>query len=190
MRKGGGKNKGSAFEREVAKRLSLWWTDDEREDVFARSISSGAFATTRAKSSKGTFGQYGDLQAIDPIGQPLIDLCVIEIKIGYKKWGLLELVDGLGEKHTVHAFLDQLERSRQDAGAPYGMLIAKRDFHQPIIFLSHDFILHARDYSKWCTGIPYIIFTCMGLEWYVVRFSDFPRWITPEVIQEMRKDKK
>ena len=37
MRSGGGKQKGSAFEREICKKLSLWFTENERDDIFFRS---------------------------------------------------------------------------------------------------------------------------------------------------------
>ena len=72
--------KGSAFEREIAKLLSLWWSDCERDDIFWRTQTSGARATSRKRRGQDTFGQYGDIQACDPVGQPLLDCCIIEIK--------------------------------------------------------------------------------------------------------------
>ncbi len=59
--------KGSNFEREICKLLSLWWTNDKRDDIFWRTSGSGARATTRSKTKQKTFGQYGDVQATDPI---------------------------------------------------------------------------------------------------------------------------
>ena len=73
-KKGGGHAKGSQFERTVCKDLSLWWTKGKRDDVFWRTSGSGARAKTRSKTGEKTFGQYGDVQATDPIGQPLICL--------------------------------------------------------------------------------------------------------------------
>ena len=88
-----GKSKGSSFEREMAKYVSLWWTDDERDDVFWRTSNSGGRATVRSRSEQETFGQYGDLQATDPIGQPLIDFFSIEIKRGYKGATIADVLD-------------------------------------------------------------------------------------------------
>ena len=60
MRPGGGKAKGSSFEREIARILSLWWSKGTRDDIFGRTMSSGAWGTQRAKAGKSTFGQYGE----------------------------------------------------------------------------------------------------------------------------------
>lgn len=75
--------KGEDFERQISKKLSLWWTDGERDDVFWRTSQSGGRATQRAKSALDTAYSYGDLTFIDPIGKPLCDLLVIEAKRGY-----------------------------------------------------------------------------------------------------------
>ena len=85
--------KGSDFERRICKELSLWWTDGATDDVFWRTAGSGARAKTRAKTARDTFGQHGDIQATDPIGQPLIDVCSIELKCGYNRLSLQDLID-------------------------------------------------------------------------------------------------
>ena len=41
MRKGGGKEKGRVAEVEVAKMISLWWTNGKDKDAFWRNVSSG-----------------------------------------------------------------------------------------------------------------------------------------------------
>lgn len=41
MRKGGGKEKGRTFEVQVAKAVSLWWTDGKDKDAFWRNAGSG-----------------------------------------------------------------------------------------------------------------------------------------------------
>jgi hypothetical protein len=46
--------KGSSFEREIAKLLSLWWSEGMRDDVFYRSHASGGRFTMRRKSGKDT----------------------------------------------------------------------------------------------------------------------------------------
>ena len=74
------KNKGSSFERKICKELSLWITNNNRNDILWRSINSGAFATSRNKAGLTTEGQEGDIQSIDPLGQDFIDKFTIELK--------------------------------------------------------------------------------------------------------------
>jgi len=132
-------SKGSAFEREICKELSLWWTNGKSDDVFWRTAGSGARATTRRKSGKKTFGQAGDIQATDPIGQPLIDLCNIELKRGYSKSNLFELVDApKGRKPCMYEqFIMQAMEDAEKAGVPYWILIVKRDRRVPIIIMPY-----------------------------------------------------
>jgi len=85
--------KGGGFEREMCKKLSLWWTSGKSDDIFWRTSGSGARATTRAKSNKATFGQSGDVGATHPDGLPLINLFVIELKRGYPKASIIECFD-------------------------------------------------------------------------------------------------
>ena len=58
------KSIGNNYEREVAKKLSLWITEGERDDVLWRENSSGARGTTRKKQGKDSI-QEGDFVATD-----------------------------------------------------------------------------------------------------------------------------
>ena len=49
--------KGSEFEREMCKCLSLWWTDSKRDDVFWRSAQSGGRAPRGRGLMSGTEGE-------------------------------------------------------------------------------------------------------------------------------------
>lgn len=77
--------KGDGFERDVSRMLSLWWTGDERDDVFWRTSASGATATSRrkGKNKQKTKYMFGDITFVNPIGKPLIDRVLIEAKRGY-----------------------------------------------------------------------------------------------------------
>ena len=66
------KGKGSSYEREICRLLSLWWTEGVSDDYFWRTAGSGAMAKTRSKVGKKTHGHYGDIQAVHPDGEPLI----------------------------------------------------------------------------------------------------------------------
>jgi len=56
---GRGKGKGSAFEREIAKDISLWLTDGKRNDCIWRTAGSGAKSTVTNSDT-----MIGDLMAI------------------------------------------------------------------------------------------------------------------------------
>ena len=77
MKKGGGKRKGSSFERVIAKDLSLWITGGGNNGIFWRTHSSGAMGTV----GKRRF-EYGDIMAIDDLGKPLTDNYNIECRHG------------------------------------------------------------------------------------------------------------
>ena len=181
MAKGSGK--GSAFERKICKRLSLWWTDGERDDIFWRTAGSGARATGRAKQGKDTFGQYGDIQATDPDGQPLLDVCSIEIKVGYGKYSLLDILDGSGnrENYQYIKFLKQSLEDAQKAKVRWNFLITKRDRGKEVICFPKDFYM---TYKERCEnlakvdGIDFAIcFMYQGSHYYLMLLEDFLGWI-------------
>ena len=131
-----GHDKGSAFERKISKELSLWWTSGKRDDIFYRTSQSGGRATTRSKQSKDTFGQYGDIQAADPIGQPLMDLVSIELKTGYKGACMLDVLEKTKTQHPLYErFLEQAEGDAKKAGVPFWLLITRRHGKQIMVWM-------------------------------------------------------
>jgi hypothetical protein len=129
--------KGSNFEREICKLLSRWWTSGERDDVFWRSSQSGGRATQRARSGHKTFGSYGDIAAVDPIGQPLLRYFTIELKRGRSHGFLGDVLDVKGDnsKHPFVATLRQARRSAKLAGSKTWLLICRRDRRQAMVYL-------------------------------------------------------
>jgi hypothetical protein len=131
-------SKGSAFEREICKQLSQWWSDDEtRDDIFWRSSQSGGRATRRTKQGKTTYGSYGDIAAVDPIGDPLIKAFTIELKRGSSYGSPGDLLDHSGDctKHPWVKCLQQAIRSHVEAGSRSWLLICKRDRKLPVVYL-------------------------------------------------------
>jgi len=123
-----GMAKGSSFEREVCGLLSRWWTNGQLDDVFWRTAGSGSRATQRNKRGARTFGQSADVEATDPIGQPLIDCFAIEIKRGYNTATLSNYLDSAPKaKPEFLQFIQQADRSAKQYGAIYWLLIHKRD---------------------------------------------------------------
>ena len=110
--------KGSAFERTISEQLSLWWSKNSRDDIFWRTSQSGGRATQRAKQGKLTFGQYGDIQAIDPSGQPLLDLLTIELKRGYSGVSPMEWIEN-PRPGKFTQWVEQSIRQSKLAGTKY-----------------------------------------------------------------------
>jgi hypothetical protein len=76
-----GSLKGAANERKMARALSSWVTDGQRDDILWRSCASGAQSTHYAKHGSDKYShQSGDIVATQPEGKELCDLCVVELK--------------------------------------------------------------------------------------------------------------
>jgi len=127
--------KGGAFEREISKELSLWWTHGSRDDIFWRSTSSGGRATVRKKAGKSTHGSYGDITALDPIGQPFLDVFTVEVKRGYsRKICLLDCMDKKdGPKPLIIQWVEQAQKSAKAARSPHWLIIMKRDRRDKLV---------------------------------------------------------
>lgn len=145
--------KGSDFENEICRLLSMWWTDGERDDVFIRTRISGGMATSRRKSGRNMAFQQGDITFNDPIGKPLIDFWHLELKTGYaakskskaKKllergiqqvtvtnWCALDLLDGSAKVPMMLSLWNQCwDESRITNRTP--ILIFRRNLKRPCI---------------------------------------------------------
>jgi len=201
------KGKGSAFEREICKRLGRWWTGGKRDDVFWRSTTSGARATSRGKKGQRTFGQYGDVQATDPIGQSLLDICTIEIKRGYKDATVGDKIDSPLNAivRTWESFVIQAISQAAEASTMWWMLISKRDRREAMVTMPrrmYHYLAHRVDMSK---SIPYVMsrihvrstrgsVKISGLEWiFITTLDQFLSRVPPRIMsleEYMRWQKK
>ena len=127
--------KGRQFERDIAKRLSLWWTKGERDDVFWRTAGSGARATVRSKKGVSTSGSFGDIGYIDPEGLPLIDTCVIELKRGDTYETPWDLMEKRKRSSNFLSILQKIDKEREESGREGWMLISKRDLRQEMLYI-------------------------------------------------------
>jgi len=204
MKRGGGSSKGSGFERQICKDLSLWWTDGERDDVFWRTPGSGARATVRSKGGLATYGQYGDVAATDPIGEPLLKFATIEIKRGYNRATPFDLLDALESagKQIFQGFLEQAQEQMVEANSYAFWLITKRDRREPIItmpaYAYYQMTEYAGDYSdKFASplvlGFDTGIIRSKGAKDSSVTFYSYPLksflvWLDPETIRKSIDD--
>lgn len=138
MKTGGGSSKGGAFERAGCRRLSLWVSKGQRDDLFWRTATSGGRATFMLRT-KGqlNLAQAGDLTAIDELGFPLAAQYLVE----FKSYGKLQIAEGLvkGTGNLVQFW----KRTCQDA-ATYGkqpVLIAHQNLFPTLLIVRPDCIL-------------------------------------------------
>lgn len=134
-RKGRGNSKGSAYERLICKRLSMWWSGGSRDDLYWRSSQSGGRATTRRKQGLSTAFQEGDVAATDPKGISLLRRVVIEIKRGYNASSVQDLFDNPGKPSIFKKWTEKAEEDREAADVKYWWLIAKRDRREAVIYM-------------------------------------------------------
>lgn len=196
--------KGGDFEREVARELSLWFTQKERDDIFYRSHGSGGRFSARYKTGKDTALQGGDITCSDPIGEPLIKAWNIECKTGYSRkrkkvdtskkitrrkteitnWCLLDMIDSHIAIPNFKGFWEQCcDDAFKTRRNP--VLVFRRPFKVSCVTISRN---HYLDIVNW-NGSPlekYSIIQAVfhnieGSEAVVImRFTDFLDWVNPE----------
>lgn len=96
MRAGGGKAKGSAFERQICKELSLWVSGGKQKDIFWRSAMSGGRSTVAMKKGDKLAVQAGDVSSIHILGHKFIDEFTVECKF-YKTLNYESIIKGKGK---------------------------------------------------------------------------------------------
>lgn len=130
--------KGSRFERRICNQLSLWWSEGKDDSLFWRTSNSGGRATTRAKKSKDTANAHGDIAATDPSSQPLIDFITLELKRGYNKFTIQDLLDkpaGAKEQKHEEWFRKAIQSSKLSKSSHW-MVIVQRDRREALAFFS------------------------------------------------------
>lgn len=182
-----GRGKGSQYERDVARQLSLWWTDDRNDAIFWRTSQSGGRAKTRMKTGRKTFGQYGDIQATDPSGRQLLDLLTIELKKGYNREPAFNAIDRPRRfrPSVWEGFLLQATTDAQNAGTPYWMLIHKRDAREAVVFIPRILYERLRPNAEHCRPVVRLI-THQGIDVWGTTLTSFLEWIDPSDIARVR----
>lgn len=79
MKPGGG-GKGPEFEREICKKLSLWLSKGERQDLFWRSAMSGGRATLLLRQGVKAKSQASDITSIDEASTKFAKKYIVECK--------------------------------------------------------------------------------------------------------------
>ncbi|SRR6266849_2458553 len=132
MRKGGSKQKGASFEREVCVMLSTWITSGTREDVFWRSAMSGGRATAAFAKGRSLGAQVGDLSCIYPKGNRFISTFAVECKF-YAKLDYEGLLTGKGKLLAFWAEIN--EQAKRYNKLPF--LVCRQNRMHPHICLDN-----------------------------------------------------
>ncbi|HWY34910.1 MAG TPA: hypothetical protein VNX68_09700 [Nitrosopumilaceae archaeon] len=137
-----GKAKGSQFERDVCKKLSLWISDGKNENLLWRSAMSGGRSTVMNKSGKTNKEQAGDISATGREGHDLIDKFYIECK-NYKDLGIDRFL--INESCKLGKFWNEAcKAAYKNEKQP--MLIVKQNFFPELAII-------------WKSAIKYLLFT-------------------------------
>lgn len=145
MKQGGGKAKGSQFERDVCKALSLWVTGGLKKDCFWRSAMSGGRATV-ARAKGDLVRQAGDITAVGVEGHVLTDYWYIECK-HYRDLNLTSFfLEARGALYGfwVHAANEALKYNRRP------MLIAKENGRPTLLIVTRHTMV------GWVRGEPQV----------------------------------
>lgn len=135
---GSGAAKGGAWEREFAKRLSLWWTCDKDPHVFARRSGSGG----AGRDKSGSSGHAGDIFADKPEGKLFTDEFSVELKFYGDLTGALWALFVHDETKQLRDFWEQA----RNAAEAYGrgtMLILKTNGRDPIMITDSEWVGNA-----------------------------------------------
>lgn len=194
--------KGASFERELAGILSDWWIGKKNsgETLFWRTSNSGGRATVRGKKGKGTRGHCGDIGATDSTGEPLMKLVTLEIKRGYSKYTIFDLVDKSSKAalQEWESWYQQVTEAQQRSGSFSWMIISRRDQRNSIVFFPKNLMSQFREEKLLDYGLPvpfgYLLIYprtkvgnrtigCKGKEQiYFMRLEHFLERVTPAAI--------
>ena len=106
---GMGGAKGAAFERAIAKQLSLWISGGKSQDLLWRSAGSGGRSTMRRKQTgKGIEYHASDIAPLHPDAAPFCDVFTLECKC-YTSIELRQVVYDWG-KSTIAKWWAQAQR--------------------------------------------------------------------------------
>lgn len=133
MLPGRGKQKGSNWERTVGHILSMWLTENQRSNIFARNVLSGGGFTVTVKGGKETPNIPGDLMAANPLAFAYLSLFSVECKNTEQ----VDLSAFLYDKHGKSFLMKTIDHTRQQAfvhGLSW-MIFAKHNYHEAIVLM-------------------------------------------------------
>lgn len=206
-------HKGTQYEREICRLLSEWWSKGRSDSVFWRTKGSGGRATVRSRKGKQTDNQCGDVYAVEQEGFPLTNLLIIELKRGYNRFSIMDLVsnpdrnelrsDGAMKKKWHHYYDEWISKaitSTQTALVFSWILIVRSDRAQALVYMPWNLVKALKENGAFKSRPkPFVTFqmdirfkTDKGFEMREVKLScmllkDFLNCVTPNMIRHMEK---
>ena len=190
--------KGSQYEREFCKELSLWFSHNKQDDVFWRTAGSGARATMRMKKGIRTADSYGDVGALREEGKPFTKTTLLELKRGYtgkkgsksnRHLSLLNLLDNtiLAKRKKNPVLIEwwkKAQKERKLAGRKRTFIVFRRDRKQGCIMMSRKvYKWLAKHNGVMCCPPFYAVawLNWKGTELMVLKVEDFFKWCDPTI---------
>lgn len=182
MKVGGGKPKGSAFERKTGLALSLWISGGARIDLFSRNVLSGGRFTNASKKDGSTLGIPGDLMAAHPLAFEFLSIFNVECK-SYKDIKLDSMIYDWNKSFLGQVFNFTKKQSLLVGLRP--IVIAKSDYREPIVLVDREVGIAA-----WKVAYPQQAFRYHCLhqhQYYLFPFSDLTSFVKPNsLLKELR----
>lgn len=148
MKPGGGKSKGSNYEREIAKKLSLWLTNGKRNDTIWRTSNSGGMATVTNSDT-----QCGDLHSVREESKAFFDVFSLELK-NYKELDFFQLFKTGKTPFIIETWWKQALNDATRANKEPILIIKINRKPELIIFDAYKFPLIVVKYLEWKKDIP------------------------------------
>lgn len=148
--------KGSSYERDFCRLLTQWWKPGAKDVIFWRASQSGGRATFRGRKGKRAGFGHGDIVAVQPAGETLIDLITFEIKRGYATDHVAELLDKpkLASQQTLEAWFQQAMEASKNAGSFAWMVVQRRNQRDAIVFMPQELVEVLEEVGCFQTGMP------------------------------------
>ena len=129
--------KGSQYERDFCRALSLWWTGGSDDNCFWRTSNSGGRMTVRGRKGKSTASHCGDIAALDDRGRTLVETITLELKRGYSRSTPCDILDKpeRGAEQQWGQWFEQARGSAKLAGTPYWAVVARRDRRTSVVWM-------------------------------------------------------
>jgi len=181
--------KGSQFERDICRELSLWWSDGERDDIFWRTSGSGARATTRRRQEKKTAYEAGDVGFRCPTGKLFVDYFLLELKRGYSAGiSVLDLIDkGTGKKPLLLQWQEKVEKEKEFTQRSWTLIIFRRNSRRTCMLM--DLKLYNLFQDQCGDFFSDVIFiNRVTFQWVIISLADFFNWISAATIKELARE--
>ena len=156
-------------------------------------------AKTRSKKNKSTFGQCGDIQATNPKGQRLIDVCSIELKRGYNSQTFAHILDKMegAAEQIYESFFRQAQQDAINASAATWIVIAKRDRRKSLIFMPNKFLRALTQVGSGLKSYHPVFSFSLKNEFdnnhtrvFGTTLDNFLKYVKPKHIKKIHKEKK